>query len=76
MSLGPRRWELVLWTIIGAFIGYELVSHFTHYRYGRTLSEIIKEGEHSKILALAITLRVLVAVAMLYGLFHLEGIAP
>jgi hypothetical protein len=71
-----RRGELVLLMIVGAFVGYELVAHFTHYRYGRSLSEIIKEGEHSKILALGIGLRVLVAAGAVYLGLHLEGVAP
>jgi hypothetical protein len=71
-----RRGEALLWTIVGAFVGYELVAHFTRYRYGRTFSEIIREGEHVRLLWLAVLIRVLVAAAVVYLGLHLEDVAP
>jgi divalent metal cation (Fe/Co/Zn/Cd) transporter len=68
-----RSGELALYAILGAFLGYELVAHFTHYRYGRTLSAIIVAGDHSKILWLAVCARLAVFVGAVVLLLHLEG---
>lgn len=71
-----KRGEALLWTILGAFVGYELVAHFTQYRYGRTFSQIIKEGEHFRMLWLAVVIRVLVAASVVYLGLHLEDVVP
>lgn len=68
-----RAGELALYAILGAFLGYELVAHFTHYRYGRTLSAIIVAGDHSKILALALACRALVIGVGVVVILHLSG---
>lgn len=69
----PRTGELALYAILGAFLGYELVAHFTHYRYGRTLSAIIVAGDHSKILWLALACRALVIGGGIVVVLHLSG---
>lgn len=60
---------VILYGLLAVFVALDAVAHFTHYRYGPTVSWTILWLEHRFPI-----FHIIVGAIVLAGLLHLEGV--